>query len=173
MTARKPSVAIACQFLAEVTRLLAVQIVAAAGVGGHRAAEGGSQIFVERQVRGPGIPVPEGDVENADGAHDRASPAVQQRLLIHLRPQRLAVMRIAPDQHRCQQLPHRLGDQRACTVAAVAMPNSLEPIVGANLDQRIVPPRDLTTGKGRRAIERHAHGPRQDGSNLDHSRSLM
>src|ERR1700731_3259874 len=150
-------------FLAEHLRRLAGEVVATAGVSRHRVGARRAEIFVERQLGGARVAVPEGDVERADGAHRGPEPADQQRLLVHLLPQALDAMRVLAVQLGREQPVHRAADELAAGVAEIAEADAFDAVIALDLDQRVMPLGDRAAREGGRRLQRHGDGA---GANL-------
>ncbi|MNQ86353.1 hypothetical protein D3C85_1015450 [compost metagenome] len=154
-------------------RRLAVQVVAAAGIGRHGFEFHGAQEFVQRQARRLGIQVPQRDIQRAQRPHHRALAALQQRFLVHGVPQALDGVRVLAQQHRAQQaLDGRLEDG-AAGAADIAKADAFHAVGGTHLDQPIVARGDGAIRKRGDFIQGHRGGAYVYGFNDGHGGSLV
>ena len=97
---------------------LALEEIPAAGVGRHAAACNGAEKFVQRQLCGPGVAIPESGIEGADAAHYDPRASLKQRLLVHLLPKAFDAVGVLPNQHRERRLDTASGKTLAPALPA-------------------------------------------------------
>ena len=129
----KTGFCVARHFLAELSRRLAGEIVAAACIRRHGLIHRGAEIFVKRKLGRARIQVPKRTVQDRDRAHDAAGASVQQRLLEHALPKAFDEQALAAEQARRKQLLHGLRDERSPGGACVAKSDAFEAL-RAHLD---------------------------------------
>ena len=157
---------IAGDFLGQLLRCLAFEVIAAARVRRHAFAGDAAEIAGQRQSRGPGVAVPQRDVERRQRAHHRAGAAVQQRVAIHLLPQSLDAQRAFTLQLAREEFTHRERHQRAAVAPPVAEADAHLVVGRPHPNHGVVARGHLPRREGGDLVQRNADRPRLDCNDL-------
>src|SRR5262249_49988391 len=94
--------------------------------------------LIKRQTDALRIPVPESNVNGADGAHDDAGPAMKDCVLVHGLPQGLDLEWVTAGEKAGKERRNDLGKDRATGAADIAEAEPGGCVVAIDFDQPIV-----------------------------------
>ena len=142
----------------QLLRCFSGEVVPAGSVGGYGILGAATEIAVQGKFHAACIEVPQGRIENADGAHHRSRPSLKQGFLEHRLPQSFGAGRFLPEESWRQQLFDGVRHERPGGRPCVAEAYSFHAIGRAHFHQAIVAGAHASGRESRDMIERNARG---------------